>query len=330
MKSRIQQIAKQANCDISLFFARLDNPIYNLEINSHTPFPIASTFKLNLLIAAIQRCNSLIVKDSCLLTLRNYHKVPGSSLSECEPGTKFTLKYLLEVMMSKSDNTATDILCDFLSLESVLKEMPSWGISTTEFLSPTKVMIHLLTNLWPRLEGKTVAEQIQLWKNCSPSEKMAIIEESYSCLRDIPLSEIQSAADSYYDSLPIEEGKALVQSLGWSGTTHEYGNLILRILDRTLINKQVSDTVRDYLKLGGKGLIGINLEKYSNSPTCQVGRKGGSDEGVRCDTGYLSYENGKTAVISVFVKELSSEDDTDDKLEAVISEVCDLLLSKCL
>lgn len=95
-------------------------------------FPTASCIKVPILAALFER-----VKDDRLdldhrIGLRKKDIVGGSGvLRHMTPGTQFTLRDLGMLMTIVSDNTATNMLIDFLGLEEINESIQSWGLKRT-------------------------------------------------------------------------------------------------------------------------------------------------------------------------------------------------------
>lgn len=66
------------------------------------------------------------------LTLEERHIVGGAGdLKDLEPGTTFSVKVLVEKMITQSDNTATQMLTDFLTKQALQKSIKNLGLSGT-------------------------------------------------------------------------------------------------------------------------------------------------------------------------------------------------------
>lgn len=98
--------------------------------NADRVMPIGSNFKLWILGALSQQIAAGTLEWEQPVELQErYRSVPGGDLRYVKPGTTFTLRYIAERMMQKSDNTATDNLLFLVGRENVEQAMTTIGVS---------------------------------------------------------------------------------------------------------------------------------------------------------------------------------------------------------
>ncbi|MBX5467581.1 MAG: class A beta-lactamase-related serine hydrolase [Firmicutes bacterium] len=86
----------------------------------HAVFPAASTIKVPILAELYRRVEEEGLSLDRTLRLRAEDQVGGSGvLADLTPGTRWRLRDLATLMITVSDNTATNLLIDFLGVESV-------------------------------------------------------------------------------------------------------------------------------------------------------------------------------------------------------------------
>ncbi|WP_240936130.1 serine hydrolase [Billgrantia bachuensis] len=110
------------------------------------------------------------------LTLKRSDYVDGAgSTNWAAPGSALTLRQLLESMMIVSDNTASDMLMRYLSLESVNERARS--LASAGELGPITTLIdvrrHVYSNLHPDAFGLSGMDFIELRKRSGASERLA-------------------------------------------------------------------------------------------------------------------------------------------------------------
>ncbi|KNF09017.1 beta-lactamase class A [Gottschalkia purinilytica] len=90
--------------------------------NENTPMAVGSAFKLYVLNAVYDNVESgKISWDDIVLINNNNKSFPSGILQDWKDGTPVTLKTLTNLMISISDNTATDHLIDFLGRKNIEK-----------------------------------------------------------------------------------------------------------------------------------------------------------------------------------------------------------------
>jgi beta-lactamase class A len=105
----------------------------SIEINSDNLFPSASLVKLPIMAAYFQAEKDGKVSLSEKLTLKKKHKArPRTRLSRMKSGTKIEIRDLIEAMITKSDNTATNVLVEALGFKCLNKSFDRFGLSKTD------------------------------------------------------------------------------------------------------------------------------------------------------------------------------------------------------
>ncbi len=101
-------------------------PIHALDADR--TLPVGSSFKLYVLGELSRQIEAGRLKWEQLVPIREAQKsVPGGDLRYVPDGSTFTVRYLAERMIQKSDNTATDVLIDLVGRENVEHAMAVMG-----------------------------------------------------------------------------------------------------------------------------------------------------------------------------------------------------------
>lgn len=94
------------------------SPIFT--VNADEANAVGSSFKLYVLAAAGQQVRDGVLSwDEPVEVEERYKSVPGGDLRYVDAGTTFTMRYLAERMIQKSDNTATDHMIALVGREAV-------------------------------------------------------------------------------------------------------------------------------------------------------------------------------------------------------------------
>lgn len=119
---------------VNLFAKNLDTgAIYNL--NGDEPVPTASTIKVAVMVEAFTRVAEGKAKWTDELLLTKAKKVGGAGiLQEFGDGLRLTLRDGVTLMMTLSDNTATNLVIDALTADAVNARMESLGLKETRLM----------------------------------------------------------------------------------------------------------------------------------------------------------------------------------------------------
>jgi beta-lactamase class A len=132
LKQQIKSlVAKYDYLTPGMFFMDVQTGDY-LDINGEKSFSAASTIKLPILMALFQAVDAGKVKLDETLTVRRDLMASGSGELQNSPGAKLSLLKTATMMISISDNTATNMIIDRLGGKSPLNsKFKSWGLRKT-------------------------------------------------------------------------------------------------------------------------------------------------------------------------------------------------------
>ncbi len=112
--NRIKDIVSAAGIDAGVAVWHIESD-KRLDVNGDAPFPMASTFKIPILATACRQLTAGVISLDARVPLADEDKSLGSGiLPYFECGLEPTLRDLLTLMIIISDNTATDMVVDYL------------------------------------------------------------------------------------------------------------------------------------------------------------------------------------------------------------------------
>jgi hypothetical protein len=245
--SDIKNIFYRLEDRVSICLIR-DNKYKLLDIESEKPLPVGSAFKLYLLKALCQKIENKEMTWSQIIKIKKAWKsFPSGILQDWPEGTDFTIETLAGLMISLSDNTATDHIFNLLGRETVsgfLPQSSDFLLNTAEFL---------------KLKFIFKEKGIEFVK-AKKARKLEILNEIASFNRSLTSEELKeiSAAKPF-----------LIDELEWKISTE---NLCQIIYDLRL-NKLIT--------------INPAYGMVKKNEWHKVGYKGGSEPGVLNYTWYL-------------------------------------------
>ncbi len=105
---------------------------WTIAVNEDKLFPSASLVKVPIMATIFSLSAEKGLNLEQRLVLSNKCKVLGSGLiKDYAAGTKFNIDYLIEVMITESDNTAANMLIDYLGIEPLNNYFKKLGLSNT-------------------------------------------------------------------------------------------------------------------------------------------------------------------------------------------------------
>ena len=109
-----------------------------LHIAADELFPMASCFKIPVMVEVMRQVDAGALRLDDRLTLTEADKSPGSTLIHCHEGLRPSVRDLLYLMITLSDNTATDMLWRLVGLGSVNETMRRLGLETIDCFMPNR------------------------------------------------------------------------------------------------------------------------------------------------------------------------------------------------
>ena len=140
--------------------------------------PTASLIKVAVLVETYLQADEGKISLRDRITLREGDKVPGSGLLtyHFEEGTTLSLHNTLRLMMAVSDNTATNLVLDRVTVPAVNRRMAGWGLQETRLNA--KVFRGGTTSVDPArtrkygLGSTTAREMVKLFEELGAGERL--------------------------------------------------------------------------------------------------------------------------------------------------------------
>jgi Beta-lactamase enzyme family len=212
-------------------------------MNGKQVFAIGSAFKLYTLAALVEGKYSW---KKVVSLKKESRSLPSGTLQSWPLGSKLTLYSLAARMISKSDNTATDTIMDYIGREKIEKNLEKLGHAKPKLLKP-----FLKTSEMFKLKSST--ETAQQYLNANLKERYRILNED---LPEIPLN------GHKFTKEPFE-----INKIEWPASPNDLCNLM------DYFRKKNNDTAF--------GIMGINPGlNISKDKFDYFGFKGGSEPGV--------------------------------------------------
>ncbi|MCH4887460.1 serine hydrolase [Acidaminobacter sp. JC074] len=123
----IEKIERELDQDYAIV---IDGPDY-IAINEHESFNPASTIKLYILYAGLVAMETKKIHKDDTIEIKAKEIVPGAGVIQYLSARKYTLDDLLTLMIAYSDNTATNVMLDVLSIDYIQSIVESLGLKET-------------------------------------------------------------------------------------------------------------------------------------------------------------------------------------------------------
>jgi beta-lactamase class A len=260
----------------------------NVTINGDESFAMASTYKVAIAVTLLDRVDKGQIKLTDLIDLPQDEMVVGTNAiaeSYVHPGVQFSVANLIEVMITESDNTATDFCLELAGgPEAVTKKLRSLGIT------------------WQRVDRAT-SEILRDFYGLSDKAFFPVVTKAVADDPSLLLKMTQPNMAFEKDPRDHSTPKAMLQLLlaidsgkGLSAKSREF---LLATMSRTHT---------------GPGRLKGLLPKGT-----PVAHKTGTIGGVANDVGFITLPDGRRFAIVVFTNSSTTSTADQDRAIAEIS-----------
>jgi beta-lactamase class A len=251
--------------------------------NEEQPLAIGSAFKLWILAELARQVEGGRRADEAVTLKAEWKSLPSGIMQDWPTGAPVTLHTLATLMISRSDNTATDHLLLTLGREAVEKSLPGTGNHHPEGMRPfltTGEMFRLKLVYDPK-------ERARFAKAKEPERRKMLAEMATKTAKAPGFAELASF------TRPMD-----IATIEWFASTGD----LCRVMDRLRQAKALKDV------LAVNPGLALDKQRWSF-----IGYKGGSEPGVMNMTYLLERKDGKAFCVSA-----SWNDPKDNLAEEVL------------
>ena len=206
-----------------------------VEVNAGDLFPLASCFKIPIMVEVMRRVDAGALRLDDRLTLAEADKSPGSTLIHCHAGLRPSVRDLLYLMITLSDNTATDMLFRLVGLDSVNVTMRALGLETIDCTVPNREYFLIESGAGAEWRGLTGAEIVARWREIEArgerAEAFARVLEENARLSGAGFLHLYQRRWGLDESLGYEDAYAVDQALDNQGSPRDVAELLAMIAE---------------------------------------------------------------------------------------------------
>jgi beta-lactamase class A len=248
-------------------------------VNADETFPTASVMKVPILVALYRQAEAGRIDLDRRVAFEARHLVPGSGvLQDLAFGLQPTVKDLATLMITVSDNAATDMVLDLVGLDTLAATLRDLGLARTTIPLTTRGILYSMVGM-----------------------DLANPEHTY----DLFLERSKAGQIDWNSRALADEGNNV-------STPREMGRLLEAIERRTALDEASCAAMLDIMK---RQKIDDRIPLHL-PPGTPVAHKTGSLRGVRNDVGIVYAPDGPY-VIALFAKRLVDQVAGADALAAI-------------
>ncbi len=176
LERAVAREARRLDGKMTVCLARLgEEPAVDLRADE--TFPLASVFKLGILVELFRRVDAGELRLDTRWTVRDEDLSPMDDiLIALDVGLRPTVRDLATLMIIVSDNTATDILFKRLGLRRINETLRRLGLRSTDIFCPNREWYLLLLGYSPRYRGTDATAHRRRWESLDSEGRFTEME----------------------------------------------------------------------------------------------------------------------------------------------------------
>ena len=286
-------------------------------------FPMASCFKIPIMVEVMRQVDAGVLRLDERLTLTEADKSPGSTLIHCHEGLRPSIRDLLYLMITLSDNTATDMLWRRVGLRAVNETMRALRLDTIDCAMPNREYFLIESGAgrdWAGLRGsETVARWREIEARGLQEDALRSVLDDHARLTGSGFLHLYERRWGRDESRGYDDSFTVDQALDNMGSPRDMAVLLAMIAQnqcasapscRLMIEILAQQEWREKIPAGlPDGLL--------------VANKTGGVTGTSNDAAIVSTPSGAPLVMVVFWKGLSHE--AEQQADAAIAGIAAVL-----
>ncbi len=273
------------------------------ELNGTTPYPLASVFKLPVMIELVRQVQAgkQGLSMDRQLSITAAEKCIGSgSLQNAANGTPVRVERLVELMETVSDNTATDMLFKLIGYHSVNQMMAGLGLKNTDIFLTNRQAWLISVGQSSTFKGLGPAGIASRWKAMNAEQRHAAALQAEQENLKLSLSRFQQLEDASAARNTHAEDVLVAGTVDNLASPGDLADLLVKLEAGELLDPKWTRFC-----LGVLGRQKYNTRIPRDLPEgVRVYHKTGTIAGVVNDAGLIELGDGQFLAVVVLVRDV--------------------------
>lgn len=305
LKSRLQAICAQYP-DFEVGLSAIHIPSNErISLDGSRLYPLASVFKMPILVELARQLQSGHANFSLdsRLTITESNKCLGSGDLQYRPnGSTVSLRQAVELMITESDNTATDMIFDLIGTNSVSKLMQSLGLTHGDIFLKNRPAWLLSLGQHPSLKGKSPKQMVAYYSKLSPQGRRQLARQAEQAGAKLTMAQFLALENSSDNQLSHWQNYYLAANMDNTCSADDLAQLYSMLWRGQLLNRQWTDYCLGVLRrTKSASRIPAKLPK-----DCVVYHKTGTLAGISNDTGIIMVTQHDPVVLVALVQKIGA------------------------
>lgn len=269
------------------------------QVSGSTPYPLASVFKLPLLLGILKsQQDSKFPPLSSNLTITVFDQCIGSGRLMDRPiGTSVSVNEAARLMMSISDNTATDLLFRKFGTANLDPWLQSLGFKSSEIILTNRQAWLLSLGKVPGWGATSPENRIARWEKLDRAGRLELAKAIEQSSAELSISKFQAIENASTGTQTAAQDNQLAARLDNKMSALDLAGLLMKLDQGTLLNQAQTETALSIL--AGQKYHSRLPSKLSAST--KIYHKTGTLSGISNDAGLLYVKGRNEGVAVVFL-----------------------------
>ena len=290
--------SKSSKMDIGVGFYHIETG-KSFYIKPNEKFPLASVFKVPIMICVLQDIDKGKLTLSDKLSLNRNDQCVGSGDIQYSPlGQSFTASNLMYKMISVSDNTASDMLWNYIGYDACNDMLKNIGLNNSDVYIANRPSWLLSLGEYSKFRNYDSLKIASVWKNMNKSERFSAIQEVLNENSNLTLSQFQKIEDDSENTGSYESDVVVAEALDNLSTPRDFSILLAKLYKGELLSKPMTNKALAYM-----GSCKYNSRIPGKLPNgTKVWHKTGTIAGCVNDVGIVKFSDNSHGVVVVFAR----------------------------
>jgi len=301
LRSIVESVGE--DMDVGIAVTQIEKGL-SLNIHGTKPYPLASVFKVPILVTVMKKIDDRAFTLSTPIKIREQDRCIGSgTLKDSAAGTKTSVQRCIELMITISDNTATDLLWNLVGDQSVNELLAGLNLRKSNVYNANRPGYLISLAQGKEFKGRSAFQIAAIWKKKSMDERRESIRAVLDENKALTLSRfeaIENQSASQQTGASYSGDAAAAEALDNFSSPCDMTELLTKLYKGELLS---AASTRHCLAVMGRTKYNSRIPRDLPA-SARIFHKTGTICGIVNDVGVIEISKGNHVAISVLVRNI--------------------------
>lgn len=264
-------------------------------------YPLASVFKVPVLIETCLQLQDNVLPfnvDKQLTIKKEDFCIGSGELLDVPVNSKITLDKALNLMITISDNTATDMIVHLIGAGNIHRLMRDLGLNDNYIFMSNRQAWLICLGKGSLMKSDNPDEIARTWKQLTPRQRLALAKEVEEDNKNLSINQFQALEDRSGAKYTFTQQRNVAQTVDNQSSPDDFSILLAKLWRQEILAPDWTDYA---LSILAAQEYNSRIPRYLPKGT-KIYHKTGTISGVVNDSGIIISKRGNPLAITVFVK----------------------------